>query len=71
MPTKGMRNEAMRNESPVRASADTTGRTIMGALSRRLTSGLTIGAVALSLAPVGARSEFHNFTFPLCVLCAP
>ncbi|MCA9515376.1 MAG: FIST C-terminal domain-containing protein [Myxococcales bacterium] len=23
------------------------------------------------IAPVGARSEFHNFTFPLCVLCAP
>lgn len=49
-----MRKNAMQNESRAHFNAGKTGRTIMGAVSRRIASGLTAGALALTLAPASA-----------------
>jgi len=49
-----MANKSMRHQSSAPSSASKTGRTIMGAVSRRIASGLTAGAVAIALAPASA-----------------
>ena len=59
MRNEAMLNEAMPRQAHERSGADKTGKTIMGALSRRIASGLTAGAVALTLAPAAAPTTAY------------
>ncbi len=54
MASKAMRNKTMPHETRAPASATAMGKTIMGALPRRIASGLTVGFLALMVAPAFA-----------------